>query len=266
MRRVLILGGTAEGRRLAERLVAAGVPVVSSLAGRLRRPELPPGEVRMGGFGGPEALGQWLRDEHVGAVVDATHPFAAQITAHAVAAAEDAGVPLLVVRRPGWTASPGDVWVRRPTLAAAAEALDDLGGRVLLTTGRQGLAAFAGRGEWFLVRVIDVGVGGGERGNEQPHGPLPPRCRVITARGPFTVDGEEALLREHAIDVVVTKDSGGDATAAKLVAARHLGLPVVVVDRPPLPAGVTAVEDVEAAVTWAGARAGRAGPGGTMGR
>ena len=264
MRRVLVLGGTAEGRRLAERLVAAGVPVVSSLAGRLRRPELPPGEVRLGGFGGPEALGRWLRDERIGAVVDATHPFAAQITAHAVAAAEDAGVPLLVVRRPGWTASPGDVWVRRPTLAAAAEALDDLGERVLLTIGRQGLAAFAGRGEWFLVRVVEppgAGVGGGETGR----GPLPARCRVITARGPFGVGDEEALLREHAIDVVVTKDSGGDATAAKLVAARRLGLPVVVVDRPPLPAGVTAVEDVEAAVTWAGARARRAQPDGTMG-
>ena len=257
-RRVLVLGGTAEGRRLAERLAADGVPVVSSLAGRVRRPALPPGEVRVGGFGGPDALAQWLRDERIAAVVDATHPFAAQITAHAVAAAAATGVPLLVVRRPGWAAVPGDAWIRRPTLAAAAEALDDLGERVLLTTGRQGLSAFAGRGEWFLVRLVD-GRGGWA---DTPDEPLPARCRVVTERGPFTVEGETALLREHAIDVVVTKDSGGDATVAKLVAARRLGLPVVVVDRPPLPAGVTAVEDVEAAAAWAGSAQ---APDGTMG-
>jgi precorrin-6A/cobalt-precorrin-6A reductase len=200
--------------------------------------------VRVGGFGGPAALAAWLAAERVGAVVDATHPFAARITAHAADAARAAGVPLLVVRRPGWTAGPGDRWVRVPDLDAAAAALDGLGDRVLLTTGRLGLAAFAGRGEWFLVRVV-----------EPPAGPLPPRSEVLTARGPFAVAAELALLRERAVDVVVTKDSGGDATSAKLVAARRLGLPVVVVDRPPLPPGVDVVASVEAAARWAAAAA-----------
>jgi precorrin-6A/cobalt-precorrin-6A reductase len=246
--RVLVLGGTAEGRRLAGELAGAGLEVVSSLAGRLRAPALPPGEVRVGGFGGPDELARWLRAEGVAAVVDATHPFAARITANAALAAEAAGVPLLVVRRPGWTAEAGDRWVRVRTLRAAAESLAGLGGRVLLTTGRQGLAAFAGCGEWFLVRVV-----------EPPEGPLPARSLVVTARGPFALADELALLREHAIDVVVTKDSGGDATSAKLEAARRLGLPVVVVDRPPLPPGVAAVPTVDAAVRWAAVTAG-AGP------
>jgi len=192
MTRVLVLGGTGEARRLAQDLVAAGVPVVSSLAGRVREPELPPGEVRIGGFGGPEALAEWLRDAGVGAVVDATHPFAARITGHAVAAAEAAGVPLLVLRRPGWTGGAGDRWVRVPTLAAAAEALADLGERVLLTTGRQEVAAFAGCPQWFLVRSV-----------EPPEGPRPARGEVLLARGPFAVEDDLALVRDHAVDVVV---------------------------------------------------------------
>jgi precorrin-6A/cobalt-precorrin-6A reductase len=241
---VLVLGGTAEARRLAEALVAEGaVHVVSSLAGRVRSPALPPGEVRVGGFGGPEALAAYLRERRVAAVVDATHPFAATITAHAASAAAVTGTPLVVLRRPGWTASPGDRWHRVPTLEAAARALDDprvtRGERVLLTTGRQGVAAFAGNRQWFLLRVVDP-----------PDGPLPARTEVLRARGPFTPDGELRLLAEHAIDVVVTKDSGGDATSAKLAAARRLGLPVVVVDRPPLPAGVTSVADVAEARRW----------------
>jgi precorrin-6A/cobalt-precorrin-6A reductase len=239
VRRVLVLGGTGEGRRLAAALDAAGVAVVSSLAGRVRDPELPPGAVRIGGFGGPDAFAAWLHEHDVGAVVDATHPFAAGITANAVAATAVAGVPLLVLRRPGWTAEPDDRWVRVPDLPAAAGALGDLGDRVLLTVGRQGAPAFAGRPEWFLVRSV-----------EPPEGPLPARAEVLTARGPFTVDDELALLTRHAVDVVVTKDSGGDATSAKLVAARRLGLPVVVVDRPPLPAGVSVVADVAAALAW----------------
>jgi precorrin-6A/cobalt-precorrin-6A reductase len=241
---VLVLGGTAEARRLAEALVEEGTAdVVSSLAGRIRDPDLPPGEVRVGGFGGPEALAAYLRERPFDAVVDATHPFAAQITSHAAQAAEAAGTPLLVLRRPSWTASPGDRWHRVPTLDAAARALDDpgvtRGERVLLTTGRQGTAAFAGNRQWFLLRTVDP-----------PEGPLPARATVLRSRGPFTLDGELWLMSKHAIDVVVTKDSGGDATSAKLGAARRLGLPVVVVDRPPLPDGVTTVATVEAAAHW----------------
>jgi precorrin-6A/cobalt-precorrin-6A reductase len=241
---VLVLGGTAEARRLAEALVEDGAThVVSSLAGRVRIPDLPPGEVRVGGFGGPEALAEHLRGRRFAAVVDATHPFATTITAHAVQATAETGTPLVVLRRAAWTASPGDRWHRVPTLEAAATALDDRGvtrgERVLLTTGRQGVAAFADNRQWFLLRVVDP-----------PDGPLPARTQVLRARGPYTLDGELWLMTKHSINVVVTKDSGGDATSAKLAAARRLGLPVVVVDRPPLPDGVTSVATVEEARRW----------------
>jgi precorrin-6A/cobalt-precorrin-6A reductase len=248
---VLILGGTGEARELAGRI--AGRRVVSSLAGRVRDPALPAGEVRIGGFGGPGPLADWLRDEGIGAVIDATHPFAARITANAVEATTAVGVPLLVLRRPGWTEAPGDRWHRVPSLGAAAEAVRGLGReRVLLSIGRQGVAAFAGCvRQWFLVRAI-----------EPPGPPLPPSMRLLLDRGPFTVAGELDLLRQYQIDVVVTKDSGGDATVAKLVAARSLGLPAVLVDRPPLPPGVAVVADVDAAVAWlAGPTSARLPPG-----
>jgi precorrin-6A/cobalt-precorrin-6A reductase len=240
---ILILGGTGEARRLAAALVAArpGERVVSSLAGRLADPLRPDGELRVGGFGGVDGLAAWLRDNDVDALIDATHPFAIGISRNAVAAADATGVPLLVLRRPGWSAGPGDRWHRVAALDAAAAALADLGERVFLTTGRQSLAAFAGLDRhWFLVRTVD-----------RPDPPTPARMRLILDRGPFTLDGEHALLRDNAIDVIVTKDSGGDATVAKLVAARERGLPVVLVDRPPLPSGVTAVADVDAALAWA---------------
>jgi precorrin-6A/cobalt-precorrin-6A reductase len=238
--KVLILGGTGEARRLADAL--RGEPrleVVSSLAGRLRAPMLPAGVARIGGFGGPDGLATWLRDERIGAVVDATHPFAANITASAVSACGRTGVPLLVLRRPGWTPVPGDDWHPVPTLEAAAEALADLGERVFLTTGRSGLAAFAElTGHWFLIRTVDP-----------PEPPLPARMRLLLDRGPFTVDGERELFAEHRIGVLVTKDSGGPMTAAKLVVAREMGLPVVVQARPPAPDAET-VEAVTEAVHW----------------
>jgi precorrin-6A/cobalt-precorrin-6A reductase len=232
---VLILGGTAEARALAAALVDAGVHVVSSLAGRVRDPALPVGEVRIGGFGGVEGLAAWLREHGVAAVVDATHPFASTMTAHAVEAAATAGVPLIVLRRPGWPPEPGWVWAGSP--AAAAALLPSLGKRVFLTTGRTSLAAFADLDLEFLVRCVDP-----------PAGPMPRRVHVLLSRGPFTVDGERSLMREHGVDVLVTKDSGGPLTSAKLAAAREEGVTVLVVRRPPLPAGVEAVDTVEAAV------------------
>ncbi|MFC4907128.1 cobalt-precorrin-6A reductase [Actinomadura gamaensis] len=237
-RRVLLLGGTGEARRLAALLDGRpGVEVISSLAGRTGRAGVPSGRVRVGGFGGPDALRTWLADEAVDAVVDATHPFAARITASAAAAAADAGVPFLLLRRPGWTAGPGDDWRRVPSLEAAAANLP--GERVFLTTGRTGLAAFAADDRrWFLVRSVDA-----------PAPPAPPRMHVLLDRGPFEVEDEIELMRRHAIDVVVTKDSGGDMTAAKLTAARRLGLPVVMIDRPPVP-DVPTVETVDAAAAW----------------
>ncbi|MGW4485164.1 cobalt-precorrin-6A reductase [Amycolatopsis sp. NPDC004368] len=236
---VLVLGGTAEARALAAELHARGVAVVSSLAGRVARPRLPVGEVRIGGFGGVEGLAAWLVEHDVSALVDATHPFAERIGGNAFEAAHAAGVPLLRLARPGWTAADGDRWHWADDLAHAAELLPGLGSRVFLTSGRQGLAAFAGLDAlWFLIRCVDP-----------PEPPLPAHHEVLLSRGPYEVDGERTLLREHRIDVLVTKDSGGAMTAAKLTAARELGLPVVVVRRPPRPAAAE-VADVAEAVEW----------------
>lgn len=238
---LLVLGGTAEARELAGALDDAGVRVISSLAGRVSRPRLPVGEVRIGGFGGPEALARWLAAQRVRAVVDATHPFAQRISASAASACEQAGVPLLRLERPGWSERSGDRWHWMDTLEQAAALVSELGRRVLLTTGRQGLAAFAAvQGAWFLVRCVDP-----------PHGPLPPYCQLLLDRGPYTLAGELALIDEHRIELIVTKDSGGEHTAAKLHAARERRLPVIVVRRPPRPAGVKAVAGVEQARAWA---------------
>ncbi|MFJ6080669.1 cobalt-precorrin-6A reductase [Streptomyces sp. NPDC092369] len=232
---VLILGGTTEARELAAALAARpGVRVTTSLAGRVARPGVLDGQVRIGGFGGAEGLAGWLRDEGVDALVDATHPFAAAITANAARAGAMTGVPVVMLRRPGWVPGDGDRWHLVDSLADAAEALPRFGRRVFLTTGRLGLSAFTGLTDrHFLVRSVEL-----------PEPPVPPDTQVLIARGPFTVAHETALLREHRIDVLVTKDSGGEATAAKLTAARELGLPVVLVRRPPLPEGVRAVTDV----------------------
>ena len=242
---VLILGGTAEARELAARLFRDGVAVTSSLAGRVANPRLPVGEVRVGGFGGPDALARWLTEHDVAAIVDATHPFAERISASAATAAPAAGVPLLRLERPGWSERPGDRWHWADDLDAAAASIAGVGQRVLLTTGRQGLAAFeAVDRAWFLIRCVDP-----------PDPPLPPRHELLLDRGPYTLDGELALLARHAIDLVITKDSGGKHTEAKLDAARERGLAVIVVRRPPRSVAPT-VSTVEDAVDWARAHAG----------
>ncbi len=237
--RILILGGTAEARELAAELVAADVDVLSSLAGRVREPRLPDGPVRVGGFGGAEGLAAFLRAERITAVVDATHPFAGAITAHAEQAAAQAGVPLLVLRRPGWQAAPS--WDLVPDIAAAAAAVRAWPGEsVFLTTGRRDLAVFAEDGRHrFLVRTVDP-----------PDGPVPPRMTLVLDRGPYTVEGESALMRGHGVGLLVTKNSGGPMTAAKLAAARDLGVQVIMVQRPPLPPGTVAVPTVAEAVQW----------------
>lgn len=236
--RVLLLGGTGEARRLADRLVADGVAVVSSLAGRVHTPLLPVGEVRVGGFGGAAGLADWLRAERVDAVVDATHPFAAAITANAARATADTATPFVVLRRPGWRARPGDDWRWADSMADAAARLPALGGRAFLAIGRGDLAAFAHLDLYCLVRSVDP-----------PRPPLPRDHEIVLARGPFEVAGERALLRDHRIDVVVTRDSGGDLTSAKLTAARDLRIPVLLVRRPPLP-DVPVVASEAEAVAW----------------
>ncbi|MEJ2871416.1 cobalt-precorrin-6A reductase [Actinomycetospora sp. OC33-EN08] len=231
---MLVLGGTAEARELAGVLAADGHAVTTSLAGRTRDPRLPAGEMRTGGFGGVAGLGRALA--HVDLLVDATHPFAATMTAHAAEAARSTGTPLLVLRRPGWVEQPGDRWIRVPTTAAAAVALGDAT-RVFLAIGRQGVHHFAGLDVVALVRAIE------------PPDELPPGAHLLLHRGPFALDDERALLAGHNIDLVVAKDSGG-ATEAKLVAARERGVPVVLVDRPALPAGVAVGGTVGDAAAW----------------
>jgi len=239
---LLILGGTGEARALAAALAeSGGTRFVSSLAGRVTSPALPAGEVRIGGFGGVEGLRDWLRAEGVRAVVDATHPFARRISAAAVEATESLGLGLLVLRRPGWEAQPGDDWHRVPDMPAAAAALRGLTGPVLLTTGRGGLDVFADLPHRFVIRTVDP-----------PDGPLPAEHVLLLSRGPYAPAEERALLAEHGVRVLVTKDSGGDMTAAKLTAARELHLTVVMVDRPPMPGAgrVDVVADVPAALAW----------------
>jgi precorrin-6A/cobalt-precorrin-6A reductase len=239
---VLVLGGTSEGRELAGQLAAFGRPVISSLAGRVSEPRLPAGQVRIGGFGGVDGMAEYLREERVSAVVDATHPFAARISQNAASACAVTGTPLLVLRRPPWTPVDGDNWTAVGDLAAAASIVgrlqpDDV---VLLTVGRQGIGAFTALPQRFWLRSVDP-----------PDEPAPARCDLILDRGPFTLDGELELLQRLAIDLVVTKNSGGELTGAKLTAARTLGLPVIVVERPALPDGVQVVTDVPAALAWA---------------
>ncbi|SEF37340.1 precorrin-6A/cobalt-precorrin-6A reductase [Amycolatopsis pretoriensis] len=238
---ILILGGTGEARTLAEELVKRDVQVVSSLAGRVARPRLPVGEVRVGGFGGADGLASWLRENDVKAVVDATHPFAERIGANAAKAAERTGIPLLRLARPGWEPGEEDVWHWADDLDDAAKLLPGLGKRVFLTSGRQGLPAFAHLDDlWFLIRCVDP-----------PEPPLPRHHELILARGPYEVAAERALLER--VDVLVTKDSGGPQTEAKLTAARELGKPVLVVRRPPRPRTETA-ETVAEAVEWVRSR------------
>jgi precorrin-6A/cobalt-precorrin-6A reductase len=242
--RILILGGTGEARELAAGLVAAGTEVVSSLAGRVREPRLPDGPVRIGGFGGADGLAAFLRAERVTHVVNATHPFAGSIAVNAARAAAEAGRPLLVLRRPEWEPDPS--WVSVRDIAAAAgevagwRGTDEEHHGVFLTTGRRDLVAFVTDARHrFLVRAVDP-----------PDGPVPPRMTLLLDRGPYLVEGESALMAKHRIGLLVTKNSGGPMTAAKLTAARNRGVQVVMVARPPLPAGGTVVATVTEALRW----------------
>ena len=237
---VLILGGTHEARQLAERLaLIGGLHAVSSLAGRVKNPALPAGEVRIGGFGGVGGLADWLNAQQAAAVIDATHPFAEGISANAAAACAQTGTPLLSLVRPAWTAGERDTWHHVASLPEAARLLPALGQRAFLTTGRQGLAAFASLDRmWFLIRCVDP-----------PSGPLPPAHELVLARGPYDAAAELDLMRRHRIEVLVTKNSGGELTEGKLAAARELGLPVLMVSRPPLP-DVPRCESADEAVSW----------------
>jgi precorrin-6A/cobalt-precorrin-6A reductase len=248
---LLILGGTAEAATLATAALAGfadRLDVTTSLAGRTEHPAPLSGRVRLGGFGGAEGLTRYLAAEAIDLVIDATHPFAAQISALAAAACTAAGVPRLVLLRPPWERHPLDRWIEVGDFEAAAAALPELGRRVWLTVGRRELAAFTSlRDHYFLVRLVDP-----------PEEALPLEfCDVLLGRGPFNLAEERLILARHRIEVVVAKASGGSATEAKLVAARERDLPVVMVRRPPPPPGESA-ESVAEALDWLEARLSRA--------
>lgn len=240
MKRVLILGGTTEASELAAQVSQiATIDLVVSLAGRTRQPAALPGTVRSGGFGGVVGLADYLRQHAIDLLIDATHPFAAQISWHAAEAAEQVGIPRLLLVRPAWEPQAGDRWIAVDSVAAAAQSLDRAK-RVFLTIGRQELAAFAHLHHcWFLLRMIDP---------PSVDAALPPG-EVLLERGPFTLADERHLMIHHAIDTVVSKNSGGAATYAKLAIARELHIPVVMVQRPAMPPGEQ-VTDVAAAIAW----------------
>jgi precorrin-6A/cobalt-precorrin-6A reductase len=239
--RVLILGGTTEASQLATLIAGdARFDAILSLAGRTSTPRAQPLRTRTGGFGGADALARWLGDEKIEAVIDATHPFADQISTNAAAACRQAGVSLASIVRPAWQAEAGDQWHSVPSADAAAIALGETPRRVFLGLGRQELPAFASAPQHrYVARVIEP--------PEASH--LPPHLVLLQARGPFDRDAEIELLTAEKIDVVVSKNSGGDATYAKIEAARALGLPVVMIARPDKPAG-HAVASPEEAVAW----------------
>lgn len=235
--RALILGGTTEAVQLAQ--ACAAIPeleIITSLAGRTRAPAAPPGTVRIGGFGGADGLERYLRGQAIDRLVDATHPFAVRIGRNAELACRAVGVPRLRLLRPPWQRQPGDRWIEVDSIAEAARRLPQ-SGRIFLSVGRSDLGGFAGLQQWFLVRTIE------------PAERCLPNARWLAERGPFRLEDELALLREHRVDVVVTKASGGEATYPKLAAARQLGLPVIMVRRPPPPAGPV-VDSVAAALAW----------------
>lgn len=239
---VLILGGTGEAARLAAELAdCADIAATVSLAGRTQRPMPSALPTRTGGFGGVAGLQRYLSEHAIGAVVDATHPFATQMSAHAVTACRALGVPLMRLERAPWVETADDHWIRVQDLAQAAEAVGPLGRNIFLTVGAHSLRPFETVADkHWLVRAIDP--------------PEPPPAfadwTLVQARGPFAVGDEIALMRAHAVEALVTKNSGGRMTEAKIAAARTLALPVVIVDRPRLPVPGAEFHDAAAVKSW----------------
>lgn len=226
MTRILLLGGTTEASRLARALADAGLEAVFSYAGRTDAPVAQPLPLRVGGFGGVDGLADYLHRQRITHVVDATHPFAARMSRNAIDACARTGTPLVTLERPAWTAATGDDWHHVPDTDAAVAALPDAPARVFLAIGKQTLAPFAAKPQHhYLLRLVDP-----------PTAPLPlPDATAVIARGPFDAETDTALLRDHAINHVVAKNAGGAGAEAKLLAARALRLPVILIDRPTLP-------------------------------
>lgn len=249
--RILILGGTGDGFRLAERLHAmAECDVITSMAGVTAAPKVPAGAVRRGGFGGVDGLVNYLQAERIEALVDATHPFAAQMSRNAALAAAQAQVPAVHISRSSWEALPGDDWHNVATMTEAAAKLPSNAGTTFLTTGKTQLHHFAQRNDvTFLARTV------GPLGEDEDLGPLPEKLTFIHDKGPFEVASERKLLQDYGVAWIVSKNSGGPAAYAKLEAARELGLPVIMVQRPSPPNG-HCVCDAIAALRWLAANVG----------
>jgi precorrin-6A/cobalt-precorrin-6A reductase len=240
MRKILILGGTGDAVKLATKLESIPqIEVISSLAGRTKKPSALVGQVRIGGFGGAEGLANYLRENAIDFLIDATHPCAGQITINGAIAAQIAQIPHLMLVRPQWEKIAGDYWIEVESVEAAAQSIPASIHRVFITSGRQQLEPFLQRSQvypatWYLIRSID------------PPDIELPNSLVLLDRGPFSLEQERKLLREYQIEVIVSKNSGGKATYAKVTAARELGIPIVMVQRPQMPEGekVTSIEEV----------------------
>jgi precorrin-6A/cobalt-precorrin-6A reductase len=241
MKRLLILGGTGEATELADRLSPfSDLEVILSLAGRTQHSVSPSGRIHVGGFGGAAGLATYLKEQQIDLLIDATHPFAAQISWNAAHAAGEVGIPRLILNRPAWPKTSADFWIEVNSIEAAAIALPKAAQRIFLSIGRTQLSSFIDlKAIWVLMRSI-----------EPPDPTIPlPHGKVILDRGPFSLAQEKQLLQQYQIDAIVSKNSGGNATYSKIIAARELGIPVVMVQRPALPAGEQ-VADVARAVAW----------------
>ncbi|WP_353930815.1 cobalt-precorrin-6A reductase [Okeanomitos corallinicola TIOX110] len=239
--RVLILGGTGDARELAARVAnITEIQAIASLSGATREPVTPVGNVRVGGFGGVAGLVNYLREMQIDVLIDATHPFANQISENATKAAQEVGISRLLLNRPPWEKLPGDNWLEVNNNIDAAATLENQNQRVFLTIGRQEISTFAHlQNIWFLMRMIDPPKADS----------IIPNGLILYDKGPFNLEKERDILIQYSIDTIVSKNSGGNATYSKIIAARELGIKVVMVKRPPVPEGEQ-VADVEGAVKW----------------
>ena len=243
MTRALILGGTADASLLAAEIARAGLGAVYSYGGRTRAPADQPLPTRIGGFGGVSGLVDYLRREDITHVIDATHPFAAEMSRNAVAACAETGTPLIALERAPWTKAPVDNWIEIPDVDAAVAALPEAPENVFLAIGRQHIAPFATKPQHaYTLRFVDP-----------PEAPLPFAADVIVSRGPFTLEGELEMMRKRSITRIVARNSGGDGARAKIDAARRLGLPVIMISRPQLPERLR-IESVAEIMQWLGHR------------
>ena len=244
MTRALVLGGTADASLLAAEIAHAGLDAVYSYGGRTRLPADQPLPTRIGGFGGASGLADYIRGEGITHVIDATHPFAAEMSSNAVEACSETGTQLIALERAPWARAPGDSWTEVGDVAAAAAALPEMTARVFLAIGRQHIAPFATKPQHaYTLRFVDP-----------PEAPLPFAADVIVSRGPFTLEGELEMMRKRSITRIVARNSGGDGARAKIDAARTLGLPVIMIARSQLPERLR-IESVAEIMQWLGHRA-----------